>query len=100
MTAHSSRWTRFNPVTLGGPIYDENENIVGIVVAQPNKLKVAKANGSLLENVIFGIKVSTVIQLLTTAGLPTKWSNWTKRKSTQELAQIAKNQTVMVVCNP
>ncbi len=84
----------------GGPIYDENGNIVGVVVAQLNKLKVAKAIGSLPENVNFGIKASTVRQFLTSAGLPTKWSNRTKRKSTKELAQIAKNQTVMVVCNP
>ena len=84
----------------GGPIYDENGNIVGVVVAQLNKLKVAKAIASLPENVNSGIKASTVRQFLTSAGLPTKWSNRTKRKSTKELAQIAKNQTVMVVCNP
>lgn len=84
----------------GGPIYDENGSIVGVVVAQLNKLKVAKTIGSLPENVNFGIKASTVRQFLTSAGLPTKWSNRTQRRSTKELAKIAKNQTVMVVCNP
>ena len=64
----------------GGPIYDENGNIVGVVVAQLNKLKVAKAIGSLPENVNFGIKASTVRQFLTSAGLPTKWSNRTEEK--------------------
>ena len=88
------------PGNSGGPIYDENGNIVGVVISRLNKLKVAKAIGSLPENVNFGIKASTVRQFLTSAGLPTKWSNRTKMKSTKELAQIAKNQTVMVVCNP
>jgi len=84
----------------GGPIYDENGNVVGVVVAQLNKLKVAKAIGSLPENVNFGIKASTVRQFLTASGLPTKWSKKSKRMSTKDLAKIAKNQTVMVVCNP
>jgi hypothetical protein len=88
------------PGNSGGPIYDENGNIVGVVVAQLNKLKFAKAIGSLPENVNFGIKASTVRQFLTSSGLPTKWSNRSQRMNTKELAKIAMNQTVMVVCHP
>ena len=62
------------PGNSGGPVYDKNENIVGVVVSQLNKLKFAKAIGSLPENFNFGIKASTVIQFLTSSGLPTKWS--------------------------
>ena len=83
----------------GGPIYDENGNIIGVVVSQLNKLKVAKAIGSLPELVNFGIKASTVKQFLNSSGLPSSWSRRSKRMTTKEIAKITENQTVMVVCH-
>ena len=83
----------------GGPVYDENGNIVGVVVAQLNKLKVAKAIGSLPENVNFGIKASTVRQFLIASGLPSKWAQKKKVMTTKQLAKIAEKQTLMVICH-
>ena len=73
----------------GGPIYDSNENIVGVVVSRLNKLNVAKAIGSFPENVNFGIKASTVRPFLTTSGLPSKWSKRSKPKQDKQVAKIA-----------
>ena len=83
----------------GGPIYDKYGNIVGVVVAQLDKLKMAKTIGSLPENVNFGIKASTVKQFLNSSGLPTKWAERDKPMSNKEISKIASKQTVMVVCH-
>jgi len=82
----------------GGPIYDSGGNIVGVVVYGLNKLAIAKTRGSIPENVNFGIKASTVRQFLTSSGLPSKKSERTEEKSTEQLAEIAKNQALMVMC--
>ena len=73
-------------------------NIVGVVISQRDKLKVAKGIGSMPENVNFGTKASTVRQFLTSRGLPSKKSERTEEKSTEQLAEIAQNQALMVMC--
>jgi S1-C subfamily serine protease len=82
------------PGNSGGPIYGSGGNIVGIVISQLNK----KTFGGLVENVNFGIKASTVKQFLISSGLPSKKAEQTEEKSTEQLADIAKNQALMVMC--
>ena len=87
------------PGNSGGPIYDGSGNIVGVVISQLNKMKFAKHSGSIPENVNFGIKASTVRQFLRASGVPNRGSKKTSPISTQQLAKIAKKQTVMVMCH-
>jgi S1-C subfamily serine protease len=82
------------PGNSGGPIYDKGGNIVGVVISQLNK----KTFGSLVENVNFGIKASTVRQFLLSSGLFSKKSEEAEEKSTEQLAVIAENQALMVMC--
>ena len=82
------------PGNSGGPIYDSSGNIVGLVISQLNK----RTFGSLVENVNFGVKASTVRQFLVSSGLASKKSERTEEKSTEQLAEIAKNQALMVMC--
>ena len=82
------------PGNSGGPIYDSGGNIVGVVVAQLNK----RTFGSFVENMNFGIKASTVRQFLVSSGLSSKKSERTEEKSTEQVAKIAQNQALMVMC--
>jgi S1-C subfamily serine protease len=82
------------PGNSGGPIYDSGGNIVGVVISQLNK----KTFGGLVENVNFGIKASTVRQFLVSSGINSKKAEQTEEKSTEQLAEIAKNQALMVMC--
>ena len=75
----------------GGPIYDNNGNIVGVVVERFN------INSS--DNVNFAIKGSTIKQFLSTHNVSTKWSNRTDLMSTKDIYKIASKQTVMVICH-
>ncbi len=83
------------PGNSGGPVYDSSGNIVGVVISQLNK----KTFGNLVENVNFGIKASTVRQFLESSGLSSKKSEQTSEKSTEQLAEIAQNQALMVMCH-
>jgi len=83
----------------GGPIYDENGNIVGVVVSRLDKMKFNKNLGSFPENMNFGIKASTVRQFLDESGLPIKLSSRSHTMSNEELTNIAQKQTLMVVCH-
>ena len=82
------------PGNSGGPIYDSDGNIVGVVISQLNK----KTFGGLVENVNFGIKASTVRQFLVSSGLSSKKADQATEKSTEQLAEIAQNQALMVMC--
>ena len=86
------------PGNSGGPIYDYGGNIVGVVVSQLNKLRMAEAIGTIPENLNFGIKTSTVRQFLESSGLPSKKVKRTKDIPSDEVAQIAGNQALMVIC--
>lgn len=83
------------PGNSGGPIYDSGGNIVGVVISQLNK----KTFGGLVENVNFGIKASTVRQFLVSSGLSSKKSDQIEEKSNEQLAEIAQNQALMVMCH-
>jgi len=92
------------PITKNGhprtiPLTETACSVLGPYMSDNDRIFPPSANAFRLpENVNFGIKASTVRQFLVSSGLPSKKSERTEEKSTEQLAEIAKNQALMVMC--
>lgn len=82
----------------GGPLLNRSGGIVGVVTAKLDAIHVAKSTGNLPENVNFSIKSSVVINFLRMNEIPFHFSDneLVKKKSTSEIAELAKKCTVKV----
>ena len=87
------------PGNSGGPVLDRDGNVVGIVVARLDALRVAAAIKDILQNINFAIKSPIVANFLEAHGVksaqPIKGSNLT----TTELAELAEAFTVEIKCH-
>ena len=86
------------PGNSGGPVLDMSGNVVGVVSAKINELAVAKATGSLPQNINFAIKSLTLQQFLDTHEVDYKTKNSETKLETADIAEEAKKYTVQVNC--
>ena len=86
------------PGNSGGPVFDRSGNIVGIVVAKLDALRIAQATEDIPENVGFAIKASVARDFLETAMQSPHAAPATAPLGTPDLAALARQITVQVVC--
>lgn len=85
------------PGNSGGPLLDEAGNVVGVVVAKLDAIKVAEATGDIPQNVNFAIKENIALNLLDAYGVNYETSE-PERLSNAEIADKARTFTVAVEC--
>jgi serine protease Do len=96
------------PGNSGGPLLDRYGDVVGVVVAKLNALKIASATGDIPQNVNFAIKASVAMAFLdaqrvtmsTTPPLPPGYEGYKPvALSTPEIAERAQALSAQVICN-
>jgi uncharacterized protein len=86
------------PGNSGGPLLDKSGNVVGIVVAKLDALKIVSATGDIPQNVNFAIKASAAAAFLDAQSIPHAEGAVGPALSTPEIAERARKLTMHVVC--
>jgi serine protease Do len=87
------------PGNSGGPLLDQNGNLVGVVSAKLNALRLMVAtNGDIAQNVNFAIKSSIVASFLEANGIGYATGAATQPMQPAGLADQAKGISVYVEC--
>ena len=82
----------------GGPLLDQNGNLVGIVTSKLNALKMAQESGDLPQNVNFALKASIIASFLDINGIKYTLGSATSTLKPEELADQAKAMSVFILC--
>ena len=83
----------------GGPLLDTSGNVVGVVAAKLNALKVARATGDLPENINFAIKTGVVRDFLDNSAVPYQTADSVQERKTADIATRARGFTMLISCS-
>lgn len=86
------------PGNSGGPLLDLSGNVVGVVVAKLNALKVAGITGDVPQNVNFAIKAELATGFLLSHGVVTETAPSAAERKPADIGEAAKKFTVLVEC--
>jgi len=86
------------PGNSGGPLLDTSGHIVGVVAEKLNALKIAKATGSIPENINFAIKTGALRDFLDNNVVSYRTADSTSELKTSEIASAARAYTILISC--
>jgi len=86
------------PGNSGGPLFASSGEVVGVVAAKLNALKVAKATGSISENINFAIKTGALRDFLDNSVVPYQTSDSKNDLKTTDITRNARAFTLLISC--
>lgn len=87
------------PGNSGGPLLDQNGNMIGVVTSKLNSMLALKITGDIPQNVNFAIKSSVVATFLETNGVSFNASIVKEAIPTEDVGDIATHFTFRVDCH-
>jgi serine protease Do len=82
----------------GGPLLDQNGNLVGVVTAKLNAVKIFHDSGDLPQNVNFALKASLVANFLDSKRIQYSMGIATSALKPEDLADLARSMSVFILC--
>jgi len=86
------------PGNSGGPLLASSGDLVGVVAAKLNALRVVRATGSIPENINFAIKTGALRDFLDNSVVPYQISDATTELKTADVARNARAFTFLISC--
>ena len=86
------------PGNSGGPVLDVADNVVGVVVAKLDAIKIAQSTGDIPQNVNFAVSAGAARAFLNAEGVPYETAPSDPAAEPAEVAAAAGKFTVLVEC--
>ncbi|HET8920279.1 MAG TPA: trypsin-like peptidase domain-containing protein [Xanthobacteraceae bacterium] len=87
------------PGNSGGPLHDSSGNIVGVVSAKLDALRMVKATGDIPQNINFAIKTGALRDFLDNSAVPYQTADAGSEMKTADIASAARTYTMLISCS-
>ena len=87
------------PGNSDGPLHDASGNVVGVVSAKLDALKMFKATGDIPQNINFAIKTGALRDFLDNSAVPYQTAEPGSEMKTADIASAARTYTMLISCS-